>query len=254
MPEPTSTAHTPHSVEIYREKQKTIRRAITYGVILVIGVLIIFLGGRLKFSKDGIEISKDVLQTTDQKKEKSGNGDFTIGELNDDAKKFIEENKEKISPASFTGKNYINNSFGYLFSVEHPEKWTISYNPENADAQDFSENPVNKIDAGDGIIFKTAVVTNKDHETIESIAGAFYLVFAEIAKQDPSLKPEITYDKPTQTAFFNGVHVQNYKRVLMKIVLKNNKAYFGYLEYPGTFEDDERVKELKHMVATLTAI
>ena len=90
-------------------------------------------------------------------------------------------------------------------------------------------------------------------ETIESIAGAFYNTFSELAKNDPAIKPEISYDKPTQTAFFNGVNVQNHKRVLMKIVLKNGKAFLVLTEYPKEFEVDERVKELKTMVATLTA-
>ncbi len=239
-------------LEIYKEKQKTIRKAITYTVILIIGVLVLFLGGRFKFGKDGIEISKDILQTTEQKKNSSNNGDFTTGELNDDAKKFIDKNKQQISPASFSGNNYINNELGYLFSVEHPEKWNISYTKENAGAQDFVDNPVNRIEAGDGILLKVSIGSNNEAETIESIAGAFFMVFAELAKSDPSIKPEITYDKPTQTAFFNGVNVQNYKRVLMKIVLKNGKAYFSYTEYPKELEEDERVKDLKNMVATLT--
>lgn len=252
MPENTSLQNS--QLEIYREKQKTIRKAITYAVILIIGVLVLFLGGRFKFGKDGIEISKDILQTTDQKKTTSNNGDFTTGELNDDAKKFIEKNKQQINPGSFSGKNYINNEMGYLFSVEHPEKWNISYAKENAGVQDIVQHPVNSIDAGDGILLKISIGNNTDAETIESLAGAFYMVFAELAKNDPSIKPEISYDKPTQTAFFNGVNVQNYKRVLMKIVLKNGKAYFAYVEYPKELEEDERVKELKHMVATLTVI
>ncbi|MFY7840406.1 MAG: hypothetical protein ACOVP7_09020 [Lacibacter sp.] len=252
MPENTSPQNP--QLEIYREKQKTIRKAITYAVILIISVLVLFLGGRFKFGKDGIEISKDILQTTDQNKTTSNNGDFTTGELNDDAKKFIEKNKQQINPGSFSGKNYINNELGYLFSVEHPEKWNITYQKENAGVQDFVDRPVNRIEAGDGIQMKISIVNNTDEETFDSIAGAFYMLFAELAKNDPSVKPEISYDKPTQTAFFNGVHVQNYKRVLMKIILKNGKAYFGYIEYPKELEDDERVKELKHMVATLTVI
>lgn len=254
MPENLSSSSSTPEAEMYREKQKTIRRAITYGVILVVGVLIIFLGGRLKFGKDGIEISKDILQTTDQKKTNSNNGEFTTGVLNDDAKKFLQENKEKINPSSFAGKNYINNELGYLFSVEHPEKWNITYNPANAGHTNFTDNPVNTIDAGDGILLKLSIGNNTEAETIESIAGAFYQVFAELAKSDPSIKPEISYDKPTQTAFFNGVNVQNYKRVLMKMVLKNGKAYFAYVEYPKELAEDERVKELKNMVATLTVI
>ena len=114
--------------------------------------------------------------------------------------------------------------------------------------------PVNRIDAGDGILLKICIGNNSEAETIESIAGAFFMIFAELAKSDPSIKPEISYDKPTQTAFFNGVNVQNYKRVLMKIVLKNGKAYFAYVEYPKELAEDERVKELKNMVATLTVI
>lgn len=254
MPENIHPPANEHSVEIFKEKQKTIRRAITYGVVLIVGVLIIFLGGKLKFGKDGIEISKDVLQSTDQKKEKSSNGDFTTGDLNKDAKEFLEKNKESIKPGTFTGKNYINNSLGYLFSVEHPEKWIITYNPENASKDNASEFPVNTIDGGDGVLFKVAIGTNEENATIESIAGAFFLVFTELAKNDPSIKPEITYDKESQTAFFNGVNIQNYKRVLMKIVLKNGKGYFAYVEYAKEMEETEKVKELKHMVATLTAI
>jgi len=112
---------------------------------------------------------------------------------------------------------------------------------------------VNRIDAGDGIVLKVCIGNNTENETIESIAGAFYSIFAELAKNDPSIQPEITYDKPTQTAFFNGVNVQNYKRVLMKIILHNTKAYFSYVEYPKKLETSEKVIEMKKMVATLTA-
>ena len=254
MPENLPSSPNQDHVEIYREKQKTIRKAISYGVVLIVGILIIFLGGRLKLGKDGIEISKDILQTTEQKKTTTSNGDYTTGELNDDAKKFIEKNKALIKPGWFTGNNYIDKELGYLFSVEHPEKWKITYNPENANSENINENPVNTIDAGDGIILKVAVANNSENETIEAIAGAFYQVFTELAKHDPGIKPEISFDKPTQTAFFNGVNVQNYKQVLMKIVLKNQKGYFAYVEYPKKLEADERVIELKNMVATLTVI
>ena len=254
MPENTSLQN--QELEMYREKQKTIRKAITYGVILIVGALVIFFGGELIFNpkKGEFIIRKDVLKETKQEKTSSNNGDFTTGELNDDAKKLIEKNKQQINPRSFSGKNYINNELGYLFSVEHPEKWNISYAKEHAGVEDFVDKPVNRIDARDGILLKVSIGNNREAETIESLAGAFYMVFAELAKSDPSIKPEITYDKPTQTAFFNGVNVQNYKRVLMKIVLKNGKAYFSYTEYPKELEEDERVKELKNMVATLTVI
>lgn len=44
--------------------------------------------------------------------------------------------------------------------MEHPEKWSITYNPENAGKENVSEFPVNTIDGGDGIIFKVAIGTN----------------------------------------------------------------------------------------------
>ena len=130
-------------LEMYREKQKTIRKAITYGVILIVGALVIFFGGEMIFNpkKGEFIIRKDVLKETKQDKTGSTNGDFTTGELNDEAKEFIKKNKQKINPCSFAGKNYINNELGYLFSVEHPEKWTISYAKENAGAQEFVDNP-----------------------------------------------------------------------------------------------------------------
>ena len=223
-----------------------------WGVVLVIGVLIIFLGGKLKFNKEGIEISKDILQSTSQKTNSSSNGNFTSGELNSEAKEIVEKNKEKIQPSSFTGKNYINNDLGYLFSVENPERWNISYNRANAGSVDFANNPVNQIDAGDGILFKVGIGNATEGETIESVAGGLYLLFSALAAEDPSLHPQITYDKPTQTAFFNGKNAQNYKRVLMKVVMADDKGYFAYVEYPDEFENDNRVQELKNMVATLT--
>ncbi len=255
MPESPSSSPG-DQLEMYREKQKTIRKAITYGVILLVAFLVIKYGGEMIFNpkKGEFIIRKDVLKETKQEKTGSANGDFTTGELNDDAKKFIEKNKQQIKPGSFSGKNYINNELGYLFSVEHPDKWNINYAKENAGIKEFVDNPVNSIDAGDGILLKICIGNNSEAETIESIAGAFFQLFAELAKNDPSIRPEISYDQPTQTAFFNGVNVQNYKRVLMKIVLKNGKAYFAYVEYPKELAEDERVKELKNMVATLTVI
>ena len=94
MPENTSLQN--QELEMYREKQKTIRKAITYGVILIVGALVIFFGGELIFNpkKGEFIIRKDVLKETKQEKTSSNNGDFTTGELNDDAKKLIEKNKE----------------------------------------------------------------------------------------------------------------------------------------------------------------
>ena len=253
MSKAASSANEPQ-LEIYKEKQRTIRKAITYGVILTIGVLIIFLGGKLKVNKEGIEISKDLLQSTSQKTNNSNNGTFTTGELNEEAREMVEKNKDKIQPSSFTGKNYINNDLGYLFSVEKPEQWNISYTPENVGNSDFVNYPVNQINAGDGILFKVAIANNTENENIESVAGGLYLMFTALAAEDPDLNPQITYDKPTQTAFFNGKNAQNYKRVLMKIVIANDKGYFAYVEYPDELENDSRVLELKNMVATLTPI
>ena len=59
MPKTTSSAD--ETLEIYREKQKTIRKAMIWGVVLVIGVLIIFLGGKLKFNKEGGRLKAYVL-------------------------------------------------------------------------------------------------------------------------------------------------------------------------------------------------
>lgn len=48
-----------------------------------------------------------------------------------------------------------------------------------------SEFPVNIINAGDGFIFKVAICRNDENASIEAIAGAFYLLFAELAKNAP---------------------------------------------------------------------
>ena len=39
---------------------------------------------------------------------------------------------------------------------------------------------------------------------------------------------------------------------MMKVVMADDKGYFAYVEYPDEFENDNRVQELKNMVATLT--
>ena len=64
-------------------------------------------------NKEGIEISKDLLQSTSQKTNSSNNGTFTTGELNEEAREVVEKNKDKIQPSSFFGKNYINDDLGY---------------------------------------------------------------------------------------------------------------------------------------------
>lgn len=250
MPEIPSTSS--DQVEIYREKQKTIRKGITYGVILVVGVLVIFLGGKFKLSKDGIEISKDILKETSQASNSSKEGSFTSGYLNADAKKLIEEKKNEINPSGFTGQNYINNDFGYLFSVKNPGKWHISYNPNAANSQDGTG--MNTIDAGDGIVFKVSAGQKTEGENIETVATTFYYLLSAAAEVDPSYKPEISYDNASQTAFFGTKNMQNGKKILMKAIIKGNNYYFGYLEYPEPLANDPRVAELKEMVSTLTAI
>lgn len=54
-------------------------------------------------------------------------------------------------------------------------------------------------------------------------------MLAELAKNDSPIKPEITYDKENQTAFFNKLNIQNNKRELIKIVLKMAKVILPML-------------------------
>jgi len=242
-----------YALEIYKEKQKTIRKFISYSVILIVGVLVIFLGGKFKVSKDGIEISKDILATTKQEVEKGKDGSFTTGKLNQEGKKLIEDNKDKINAKGFTGQNYINYEHGYLFAVAHPDKWQISYHPENVGAEDSNNKPVNMIDGGDGIIYRTAIGDNDEGYDIQTIATGLYGMMAALTP-DSHAQPEISYDVATKTAFFKGNNLQNGKKVLMKIILKDNKGYFAYLEYPSALESDARVTEMQEMVSTFTLI
>lgn len=245
---PTETNEN-YSVEVAKEKQKTIRWAILIGAFFILGGAAIFLGKNLKINvKEGqLEVSKPIVEQVNQptKTDTLTSIDFTTGTFK---KEDVEKIKKlpDISPNRFTGKNYINLDYSYLFSCENPDTWNITYSPSNYNTGE----PMNLIDAGNGIEFKMIVSENDEKISLKELVKILVLGSTTVNEE----APQVTYDDAGKTAFFRTYVKKFNKEALIKIIVTEKRGYIAGVYFPKEMAENERVKELEKMVASVTLL
>lgn len=238
---------TNYSVEVAKEKQKTLRWGMFIGAFFILGAAAIFLGKNLKINvKEGqLEVSKPLIEQVNQptKSDTGTSTTFTTGKID---KNLAQEIKALpgVDPNHFTGKNYINNEYNYLFSCDNPEKYNIAYRSSNYNSGD----PINYIDAGDGIEFKLIISDNDQNTTMEELINLLTSASAMIN----GMQPEVTYADGGKTAFFKTYVKAYLKYAIIKIILTPERGFIAGVYYPEKLANDPRKLDLEKMVATLT--
>jgi hypothetical protein len=235
------------SVEIMKEKQKTIRWAIFIGAFVILGGGGIFLGKNMKlnFKTGELEVTKPIVEQIKQNTttDPNTNLNFTTGELTSETSKKIKELPD-ISPQKFSGKNYINTEFGYLFTCEHPDKWNISYTPSNFNTGE----PMNVIEASNGLEFKLIVSDNDTKVSLQELVNVL-ITGSTITNEQI---PEVTFDKDGRTAFFRTFVKAFNKEALMKVIVTPTRGYIAAAYYPEEMKSNWAVNEFEKMVASFT--
>jgi hypothetical protein len=243
---PTDT-NLPQSVEIIKEKQKTLRWAIFIGAFVVLGGGGILLGKNMKMNiKTGeLEITKPITEQVKQttSTDTKTNLTYTTGELSEDIAKKIKELPD-VNPEKFTGKNYINTQYGYLFTCENPDKWNISYSASNYNTGE----PMNIINGGNGVEFKMMVSANEEKISLQDLVTILTTGSTMVNDQ----VPEVTYDNDGQTAFFRTFVKAFNKEALMKVIVTPTRGYIAAAYYPKNMAGDKTVNEFEKMVASVT--
>ncbi len=150
--------------------------------------------GKFAFSVDK-PIVEQVNQSTVSTTVRGEKVDFTTGVIEPKVIDQIQKENITISPESFTGKNLINKEAGFVLTVEHPERYRLSYSAEgltnsyipiNTITSSYGNVNVNRSESTPGYDFPTQVEAG-----LQLILNAGYI----------NSLPEIHYDQSKTTAF-----------------------------------------------------
>ena len=203
---PTDSEH----VLIERERQKTKRQMMLYvliGVIACFGLMLVFRGSEgtrkvdidLSKGKFGFSVDKPIVeqvkQSTDSATVRGIKVEFRTGSIKPEVIDQIQVNSQSISPNEFTGKNLINNMGRFVLSVEHPESFSVVYNPEGLTNADVPINTING-NYGNVVIHRTPSITGYDFPSQVQLSLQLLLNAGYIIQM-----PSINYDNKKTTAF-----------------------------------------------------
>lgn len=245
------------AVKIARDKERTKRFTLYIGalsLVAIFGIYFVFKAGKgsINFGKDGVkvEIDKPIVAqvgvTTSEYKTSKGNIPFTTGSVNPEVIQKLQDQNVSISSASFTGENYINREAGFLFSVSHPNNWSIQYNSSGND------QPINTFTSADGSQFMVGIEQLPMQMTIENyikIALNNLLQAGTIQEM-----PLVEYDFPSNTAFLYYHNLGNGSEIYQKIIIKGNKAFGAGVKYFEGSSNDIIAADLLQMISTFTLI
>jgi hypothetical protein len=262
MPEKTNLPES-DSVLIERERQKTRRQMMFYtllGAIACLGLVLVFSNddGKRKVDIDlssgkfTFSIDKPIVEQVNQQKETASlNGkeiDFTTGSISTQVINEIQKADKNISPTAFAGKNLINQQAGFLLTVEHPEEWNVSYNPEGLNNPLV---PINTIANAYGNLNVTRSVADNNYsfETLVEMTMQLLLNYGYITEI-----PNIVYDDSRTTAFLTYTNQQTGGISYQKMTLKKGYVYGATANYNANLTPAQKKNDLINMVASLTVI
>jgi hypothetical protein len=258
-----STTADSEQVLIERERQKTKRQMMFYvlmGIIACFGLILVFRGtegtrkvdidlskGKFNFSVDK-PIVEQINQTKDSATLRGNKIEFTTGTVKSEVIDQIQQQNEIISPTRFTGKNLINKEAGFILTVEHPENYSVSYNPEGLHN---SYIPVNTITGGYGNVNISRAASAAGYDFPTQVEWALQLL---LNNGYLIQMPHINYDESRTTAFLTYNNQVTGGISYQKLTLKNGMIYSAMANYNSTLTPQNEKDDLVNMVASLTAI
>lgn len=264
----SSSSSTHPSVEIEKERQKTIRYFMFIAVFAVISLVAIYTifnndgtGGKrsvdIDLSKGTIALSVDqpiveqVKQPVKNYDTPQGTVQFTTGKVEAaELAKFNNNfNLQAAQPTQFTGKNFINNEVGFLLTVENPQFWQVAYNPQGIT---IPVMPVNTIYESNGTHLNVNIERLQPGVDLQGFVTQSLQTMMNLGVL--SQMPDVSYDMASQTAFLEYANPQTGGQTYQKVVLKGNVAYIASANYNSMISNPQRIQDLIKMVATFTLI
>ena len=248
------------------EKQKTLRFLMTIVALLLlagVGFYVLVRGTEkggsgkvdvdLTAGKFSVSVQKPIVEQIDLGTSKTeGDSDkiqFTEGLIKN--QKIIDQitNLGSSGSATFTGKNFISNDLRCLFSVQHPDKWQIRYNP--AGLQN-SAIPVYTVFNQEGSHLNIGVGPIPPNVNIQQ----FVTLNIQAMLQTGQLwqQPQVTYDLPSETAFAVFTNPQTGGESYQKVIINraSNRVFIASANYNQDFSTSEGIQDLTNMIATFT--
>lgn len=152
-------------------------------------------------------------------------------------------------PTAFSGKNFISNDLRFLFSVQHPDKWQVKYNP--AGLQN-SMIPVYIIFNQEGSHLNIGIGPIQPNVDIQQ----FVTLNIQSMLQAGLLwqQPQVTYDLPSETAFAVFTNPQTMGQSYQKVIINRarNLVFIASANYNQMLSNPEGIQDLINMIATFT--
>jgi hypothetical protein len=250
------------AVKIEHDRQKTKRYQMYIGAITLlalVGVYVIFKSGNgkldvnVKEGKFGLSIDKPIVSqenvATKNYESPKGTIQFTTGRISQNLISQFESENISFSPDRFTGKNFVNKELGFLFSIEHPEKWKVVYSPNNFVLGAYR---VNDFFSADGNNMNVSIATLPSPIDITSYAEECVqeLIQTKITNQIPNVE----YDVASNTVFFVYFNNINGSYTFQKAILSGNKAFVASANLSATSNDQIAQEDMGLMVRSFTLI
>lgn len=152
-------------------------------------------------------------------------------------------------PTAFSGKNFISNDLRCLFSVEHPDKWQVKYNPAGLMNPMI---PVYTIFNQEGSHLNIGVGPALPSVDIQQFVSLNIntLLQAGMIWQEP----QVTYDLPSETAFAVFTNPQTMGQSYQKVIINRDRrqVFVVSANYNQVLSNPEGIQDLINMIATFT--
>jgi hypothetical protein len=152
-------------------------------------------------------------------------------------------------PTAFSGKNFISNDLRCFFSVQHPDKWQVKYNPAGLQNPMI---PVYTVFNQEGSHLNIGIGPIPSNVNIQQ-----YIAFnIQTMLQTGVLQqqPQVTYDLPSETAFVVFTNPLTTGQSYQKVIINRarNQVFVASANYNQTLSNPEGIQDLINMIATFT--
>lgn len=254
------------AVKIAHDKEKT-KRFTLYIVSLVLvavfGIYFVFRasdnGGTRKFDLDlkggkiALSVDKPIVAqigvATTSYQTSKGEIQYTTGRVSPDLIRQLQGENMAFSDNAFTGKNFINQRAGFVFSIDHPQNWQISNSQgrrlENAEI-------VNSFNAADGsnmnVVIEELPSPMDFNQYVDlNVQGLF-------SQGLVTERPPIGMDPSSNTAIFYYNNIVSGGATFQKLILSGNRSYVATANFSPLASNPQIIEDMRQMLASFTLI
>jgi hypothetical protein len=178
------------------------------------------------------------------------NIEYTKGKINNPE---IVEALDKLGaqPTHFSGKNFINREAGFVFTVEHPEAWRVSYNPAGM------YNPlvaVNTISNAEGSNLNVGLSPIAPSVSVQQFVTANLQQMRQAGALP--VMPQLSYAPQSETAFaiFTNPYTRGQSYQKVTIDRQRGKVFVVSANYNQSLSSPAAIQDLIGMISSFTLI